>query len=87
VHQLRCPDCDLIYGGQTERQLKIRYKGHLLALKYDNNNNYKSTFAQRLISHGHAMGPTEEIMGVVRTTYKSRRLETIFIEKLVEARK
>jgi hypothetical protein len=67
-------------------QLKIRYKGHLLALKY-NNNNCKSTFAQRLISSGHAMGPTEEIMGVVRTTYKSRRLDTIFIEKLVEVRK
>jgi len=72
--------------GTNWKAIKIRDKGHLLALKY-NNNNYKSTFAQRLISNGHAMGPTEKIMGVVRTTYKSRRLDTIFIEKLVEVRK
>jgi len=59
-----------------------------LALKYNNNNNNnKSAFAQRLVSNGHAMGPMEEIMGVVRTTYKGRRLDTIFIEKLVEVRK
>jgi len=30
------------------------------------------------------MGPMEEIMGMVRTTYKSKGLDTIFIEKLVE---
>jgi len=29
----------------------------------------------------------EEIMGVVRTMYKSRRLDTTFIEKLEEVRK
>jgi len=61
-----------------------------LALKYNNNNNNnnnKYTFAQRLISNEHAMGPMEEIMSVVRTTYKSRRLDTIFIEKLVEVGK
>jgi hypothetical protein len=73
VHQLRRPDCDLIYAGQTEKQLNIRYKGQILALKY-NNNQY--SFAQRLINNGHAMGLMEEIMGVVRTAYKGRSLDT-----------
>jgi hypothetical protein len=34
VYQLRCPDCNLVYIGQTGRQFKIRYHEHLLAFNY-----------------------------------------------------
>jgi hypothetical protein len=29
VYQLRCPDCNLVYTGQTGRQFKVRYHEHL----------------------------------------------------------
>ena len=39
VYQLRCPDCNLVYTGQTGRQFRIRYHEQLLDFNNNNNNN------------------------------------------------
>ena len=49
VYQLRCPDCNLVYTGQTGRQFKIRCHEHLLAFDDDDDDNSNSTIAQYVI--------------------------------------
>jgi len=62
------------YIGQTDRSFKIRCQEHLRDFKYRNG---KSSFAQRLIEYGHAIGPMEEIMKTVYFTNKARLMDTL----------
>ena len=46
------------------------------ALTYKNNYS-GSSYAQRLLSHGHFLGHMEDVMGKIFTTHKGRHLDTV----------
>ena len=74
VYQLTCPDCNMKYTGQTGRPFKVRFQEHLRDFKYNNN---KSKFAQHLLENRHAIGNMEDIMEIVHTTTKGKKLDAL----------
>ena len=72
------------YIGQTGRSSKISCQEQLRDFKYRNG---KSSFAQRLIEYGHAIGSMEQMMETVYFTNKGRLMDTLerfylFLEKI-----
>ena len=51
VYSLKCKDCEAIYVGKTERNLKIRLNEHIRDYK---NKKYENSFAEHLNSNNHS---------------------------------
>ena len=74
VCQLTCPDCKMMYVGQTGKSLHTRFAEHYRDFKYANP---KSKFAQHLLENNHSIGRIDSIMEVLHTTRKGKLMDTL----------
>jgi hypothetical protein len=62
------------YVGQTGSSLCTRFSEHFRDFKYANQ---KSKFAQHLLENNHFIGPIDNIMEVLRSSSKGKRMDTL----------
>jgi hypothetical protein len=60
--------------GQTGRPFHFRFKEHFQDFKYAYK---KSKFAQHLLENGHSFGRIENIMDILYTTKKGKKMDTL----------
>ena len=80
VYKISCGDCDAVYIGETGRQLKVRIKEHLDAVR--KNRPERSTFASHLLQSGHSVDRIEVSLLHIESSFRKRlTLESIQIIK------
>jgi len=62
-----------VYAGQTGRHFQISFKEHALSYK---NNYSNSGYAQNLIKNGNSLDQMGDIMDVIISTHRGKRLDT-----------
>ena len=73
VYRLTCPDCNMIYIGQTGRSFRTRYREHLHSFKYRTEN---SRFARHLWDNNHSFGPITSVMKIIQCLPKGTMMDT-----------
>jgi hypothetical protein len=63
IYSLTCDTCKQAYVGQTSRSLKIRYQEHI---RYINNNDPQSAYAQHILHSRHKYGPIDKTMTLLK---------------------
>ena len=74
IYQLTCPDCGMVYVGQTGRSFRTRYREHLRHYKYRTGN---SKFAQHLWEQNHSFSPIDSVMDALRVLKKGVMMDTV----------
>ena len=73
IYQLKCNTCNLLYIGQTSRNLKTRYNEHVMHIK---NNNPQSAYAQHTLNNRHQFGTIDSTMTLLKPLHSQNLLTT-----------
>jgi hypothetical protein len=73
VIKLKCLTCQGVYTGQTGRNCKTSYKGHIGEIRHNTQN---TGYAQHKLSTGHEYGNLENAMDIVEQQHKGPCLDT-----------
>jgi hypothetical protein len=74
IYKLRCPDCKMVYVGQTGRSISIRFNEHKLAFR---SNSHTSKFFPHLLEHAHFFGTIHDTMQILHNRKKSTHLNAL----------
>jgi hypothetical protein len=67
IYSIKCITCNLIYVGQSGRDIQIRYKEHINQIK---NCNPQSAYAKHIIQDKHEFGPAERTLKLLKQCNK-----------------
>jgi hypothetical protein len=74
AYKLTCPDCNMVYIGQTGRNFNETYKEHKNAIK---TNSHTSNYAKHILEQSHTFGPIHQTMQILQYQDKGTHLNTI----------